>query len=203
MGSGIGFLMDAVILALLGATVFLAYRLNTNLRNFKQSRSEMEGVVNRLTANIERAEKAVAGLQVSARNSGMDMDKKIKESKFLIDELKFMNEAGDSLASRLEKLAETNRALIEKIEASGGVGPGSSTPPQMQSDIRVNTLPDHAMMEPPSSGFAIQDRDMAMQSDDDDLDFLFEEESVPLQSQAEREFFQALQSRSRKGVGRG
>lgn len=202
MGAGIGFLMDAAILLLLASTVYLAYRLNANLRNFKESRSDMEGVVNRLTANIERAEKAVAGLQVSARNSGMDMDKKIKESKFLIDELKFMNEAGDSLANRLEKLAETNRALIEKIEASGGIGPGSSTAPQMQSNIRVDVRADHASEAP--SGFAIHDRDMAMQpDDDDDLDFLFEEENVPLQSQAEREFFQALQSRQRKGVGRG
>lgn len=203
MEAGIGFLMDAVILVLLASTVFLAYRLNANLRNFKESRSDMEGVVNRLTANIERAEKAVAGLQVSARNSGMDMDKKIKESKFLIDELKFMNEAGDSLANRLEKLAETNRALIEKIEASGGVGPGSSTAPQMQSDIRVDMRGEHLPDAP--SGFAIHDRDMAVAADaeDDDLDFLFGEEGVPLQSQAEREFFQALQSRQRKGAGRG
>ncbi len=203
MSLSIGFVMDVAILVLLASTVFLAFRLNLNLRNFKESRSDMEGVLNRLTANIERAEKAVAGLQVAARNSGADMDKKIKEAKFLADELKFMNEAGDSLANRLEKLAEANRALMEKVESSGGIGPsthsssGFLNAPQMQSDIRVS-----GGVAERSEGFAIRDRDIAQDDSDDDFDAFFDEESAPLQSQAEREFFQALQTR-RKGAGRG
>ncbi len=103
----VAFFLDAGLLALLGGTVVLVFKLNLNLRHFRESRFEMEGLVNRLTVNVERAEKAIAGLQVSARNSGADMDKKIKESKFLADELKFMNDAGNNLATRLEKLAET------------------------------------------------------------------------------------------------
>lgn len=211
MGFTVGFVVDVAVLVLLAFTAYLAFRLNGHLRNFRESRSDMEGLVNRLSANIERAEKAIAGLQVSARNSGADMDKKIKESKFLADELNFMNEAGNVLATRLEKLAEANRALLGQIEAAGGVGP--DTPPvqarpassqHMQSDIRVADIAPRRQDE---GGFAIRDRD-AMDADDadmDDLNFLLgggDEETTALQSQAEREFFQALQSR-RKGAGRG
>lgn len=211
MDFSIGFIVDVAVLVLLAMTAYLAFRLNGHLRNFRESRSDMEGLVNRLSANIERAEKAIAGLQVSARNSGADMDKKIKESKFLSDELNFMNEAGNNLATRLEKLAEANRALLGQIESAGGLGPDSVPVPSrpasnqhMQSDIRVA---DIAPRRAESAGFAIHDRD-AMESDDadmDDLNFLLggsgEEEATALQSQAEREFFQALQ-RSRKGAGR-
>ncbi len=209
------FMLDIGILILLAFTVFLAFRLNTNLRHFRESRFEMEGLVNRLTANVERAEKAIAGLQVTARHSGADIDKKIKESKFLSDELKFMNEAGESLANRLEKLAQTNKEILEKIEIFGGVGPNSSP---MNSDIVVkdqskskspmDSFKDNAPQSNSMPSFFIKDRD----HDDkngytpaesfDDLDFEFENNLTVsnLQSQAEREFFEVIKKR-KMGTG--
>lgn len=197
----VSFLIDIGMLIFLAATVMVAFRLNINLKRFRDSRKEMEGLVNRLTTNIERAEKAIAGLQVGARNSGADLDKKIKESKFLGDELKFMNEAGNSLAARLEKLADRNRELIEKIEAAGGLGPNPST---FESAIVVKeqarpVTPAHRPHQEAEFGFTIQDREFDEDEDElDDLDFELEEASG-LQSQAEREFFQALQKRQRAG----
>ena len=47
MEFNLAFFMDAAILALLAATVFLAFRLSLSLRAFKESRFEMEGVINR------------------------------------------------------------------------------------------------------------------------------------------------------------
>lgn len=200
MPLSVNFIMDAGILILLAATVFVAFRLNLNLKKFRDSRAEMEGLVGRLTVNIERAEKAIAGLQVGARNSGADLDKKIKESKFLADELKFMNEAGEGLAQRLEKLAERNRELLGKIEAAGGVGP---SPSAFGSTIVLKEAPPPARIEFPADeedefGFAIQDRELDLEDEIDDLDFELEEVSG-LQSQAEREFFQALQKRKSAG----
>jgi hypothetical protein len=199
----LSFLIDAAMLAFLAMTVFIAFRLNMNLKNFRDSRSEMEGLVNRLTANIERAEKAIAGLQVGARNSGSDLDKKTKEAKFLADELKFMTEAGNSLATRLEKLADRNKELVEKIEAGGGLGPTpSSQSAAFESTIVVKEQGWTANQSSPKQtdaefGFAIQDREFD-EDDLDDLDFELEEASG-LQSQAEREFFHALQKRKTVG----
>jgi Domain of unknown function (DUF6468) len=203
--SNFAFFMDAGLLALLAATVFLAFRLNMNLKHFKDSRFEMEGLVNRLTTNVERAEKAIAGLQVAARNSGADMDKKIKESKFLLDELKFMNDAGNSLASRLEKIAETNRALIEKMEEVGGVGPNGSGNASRITVAEPQGMPyqthaPHAPQNDAGAGFSIMDREFDAQANDlDDLDFEFADHGVDFQSQAERELFDALQKRKTVG----
>lgn len=207
------FFLDAGLLALLAATVVLVFKLNLNLRHFRESRFEMEGLVNRLTVNVERAEKAIAGLQVSARNSGADMDKKIKESKFLADELKFMNDAGNSLATRLEKLAETNRALIEKMEQAGGVGPNVSHPtskivmPEFLNEAKPNSFHDRDSLPAPKSdddagGFMIMDREFQMDepmNEWDALDRELEGHATNLQSQAERDLFLALQKTKAAG----
>ncbi|PZQ48462.1 MAG: hypothetical protein DI551_01540 [Micavibrio aeruginosavorus] len=190
--------MDFAILVLLAATVYLAFRLNLNLKNFSESRSEMEGLVNRLTANIDKAETAVAGMQNTARKAGIELDEVISDAKKLRDELKFMNETGNNLASRLENVAERNRALVDKIEEFPAVHkiPSSiaSTP------VRESARPPQNLKveEEPASGFAIRDRDYdggLSDEDFDDLDFGDDDAGFGgLQSQAEREFFEALQS---------
>jgi hypothetical protein len=194
---GFGLAMDIAILVLLAATVFIAFRLNANLRNFRESRSEMEGLVNRLTANIDRAEKAVGALQAASRERGADLDKKVKEARFLGDELKFMNEAGNALAERLEKLAEKNRDLVEKLESASA---RPSLP--LQSNIKVKSIPVNDIPDfsaPADNGFSIRDRDM--EDGEDEFDFLLDEALDTLQSQAERELYAMFQERKRTGRG--
>jgi methyl-accepting chemotaxis protein len=118
MNFNIAFLIDVSILALLAATVFLAFRLSLSLRTFKESRFEMEGLVNRLSANIDKAERAIQGMQNTARKSGVELDEVISDAKRLRDELKVMSESGNSLASRLENLAMKNRELVDQIGAT-------------------------------------------------------------------------------------
>ena len=199
------FIMDVSILVLLAATVFLAFRLNVNLRNFKESRFEMEGLVNRLTANIDKAEKAISGLQNSARNAGKELDEVINDAKPLADELRFMTEAGNSLANRLEKLAERNREMVDKIENAGGIGHGAQITykePLPKGTHTQAASPKAAQIEDDAPrGFMIQDRDYDDDAEEDDFndDFLAAE-SGGLQSQAERELFEALQKNKRKSV---
>lgn len=204
--ANVGLLMDVVLLAFLAATVGLAFKLNLNLRHFRESRSAMEGLVNRLSSNIEHAEKAIAGLQVAARHTGSDLDKKIKESKLLLDDLQFMNEAGNKLAERLEKLASSNRELIEKMENAGSAAKAMSSP--VLSNIVVDTGTDSRSGSLPASGasgFRIMDRDMEPDFEDEmddlqSLDFELANANVSgLQSQAEREFLEALMKRKTSG----
>ncbi len=187
------FAMDVSILILLAATVFLAFRLTMSLRNFKESRFEMEGLVNRLTANIDQAEKAIGGMQNTARKVGLEMDEIITDSKKLADELRVMNESGNNLANRLEKLADKNRALVNEIESAGGLG---HAPIMYQEPVRhaPRTL-DEELEDELGGAFSIQDREF------DGPEFLNEDST--LQSQAERELFEALnKGKSRKMGGR-
>ena len=199
------FVMDVSILVLLAATVFLAFRLNINLRNFKESRFEMEGLVNRLTANIEKAERSIGGLQNAARNAGKELDEVINDAKPLADELRFMTEAGNSLANRLEKLADRNREMVDKIENAGGMAhmPITYTEPVSKKTLMQNVpqKPVKADFDDAPAGFMIQDRDYEDDLDEDFTDEIFGADTSGLQSQAERELFEALQKNKRKGAG--
>lgn len=117
----IGHIIDIVILLFLGVTIFYAWRLSVYMKIFRDSRRDMEALLRELDGDIARAEKSVLGMRNAAEGAAMKLNETIKESKFLADELKFMNEAGDNLAARLEKLAEKNRALVEKLELAGGI----------------------------------------------------------------------------------
>ena len=185
------FFMDIAILALLAATVFLAFRLSLSLRTFKESRFEMEGLVNRLSANIDQAEKAIHGMQNGAKKAGIELDEVISDAKRLRDELKIMNESGNGLATRLENIAVRNRELVDQIESSA---------PQKAEPIRYNIELPRALQgefeDDLDQEFAIRDRDLGIEdefADDDD---------VSLQSQAERELFEALQNSKIRQRGR-
>lgn len=187
MSGGLNFamIMDIAVLGLLATTVFLGFRLTSALRNFRESRQDMEGLLNRLVAQISKAEDAISGLQNTTRTSGVQLQEVINESKFLADELRFMNESGNSLADRLEKLAEKNSALVTEMDKRG------ATP--LAREYRE-----------PEMSFDVED-DAGFLSDDDFYDeeypennFTADAEATGLQSQAERELFEALTRRMKQ-----
>ena len=177
--------MDMAVLALLAVTVFLGFRLTNALRNFRESRQDMEGLLNRLVAQISKAENAIAGMQNSTRTSGVQLQEIINESKFLADELRFMNEAGNSLADRLEKLADKNRVLVSEIEQQGGIGAVSRELRELETIMEEDDL----------AGFSYGENYADEDYPDQDVDFA---ERDMLQSQAERELFEALSKSRRK-----
>ena len=192
MSLNFAFLMDISILVLLAATVFLAFRLTMSLKNFKESRTEMEGLVNRLTGNIDKAERAIQGMQNAARTAGKELDEIINDAKVLADELKFMSQTGDSLANRLEKIADRNRDLMEKTQSNMGVGRVSS--PRIGSE----ELDLKEVLG--GGGFSIKDREFEMDEEAElEAEFAAQESmGGGFQSQAERELYEALQNPNRK-----
>jgi chromosome segregation ATPase len=185
------FFMDISILALLAATVFLAFRLTMSLRTFKESRFEMEGLVNRLNANVDKAEKAIHGMQNTARKAGLELDEVISDAKKLKEELKLMSESGNNLATRLENIALRNRELVDQIE---------NMPSPKSEPIRYNIELPRALQgefeDDLDAEFAIRDRDLGIEEE-------FDDDGEPgLQSQAERELFEALQNSKIRQRGR-
>lgn len=171
-------IIDIVILLFLGVTIFYAWRLSTYMKIFRDSRKEMESLFLRLDADITRAEKSVLGMRNAAESAGMKLNETIKESKFLADELKFMNEAGDNLATRLEKLAERNSALVDQLESAGGVTANTKYKQVIQDEAD----------EPVFNRFAVKETQPANQPN-----------APQFSSQAERDLYEALQ---RKKAGR-
>lgn len=109
----IAFLMDAGILVLLAATVFVAFKLTLSFRAFKNSRAEMDDSVLRIVAAIDQARSAIGDMNATARRHALELDEIINDAKKITAELRVMNEAGDSLADRLEQLADRNLDLLK------------------------------------------------------------------------------------------
>lgn len=116
----IGFVLNGVLLVLLGATIFFAVRLSLLLGSFRNSRGELASLISDLSRAIDQAQIAIAGLRESAREGGRELQDKISEARKLGDELDVMTASGEKLARRLE--AAMTRAREEGALNAGGAG---------------------------------------------------------------------------------
>lgn len=117
MSGGFSAFLDIAVLILLGVTVFYAAKLSIYLRDFREGREDMEALMRTLAESVNKAQTSMERTRITAQETAQGLEELVKESKFLSDELRFMNEAGDNLANRLEKLAERNsQAVVAKSE---------------------------------------------------------------------------------------
>lgn len=215
MSMDAGQILDAVILILLCVTIFYAARLSMFMNNFRDSKAEFDVLMNDLGRNIQRAEQAIANMRMIAAESNGELQTAVKEAKFLSDELRFMTDAGDNLATRLEKLAERNRELIDLLENAGGIGPDTLTKSgQFVGRARMapeDMAPEDMALERdmPSSApsfFNIHDRDFDRAEPERDeavWSTPAEKADDGFQSQAEKDLYDALQKGKKKSRAGG
>ncbi len=106
-------LLDIVILVLLGATIFYVHRLTQGLAKFKQHRQEFDSVIANLLSSIDQADHSVRMLKKVSMEEANRLEEYVTQAKALSEELKIITESGEGMAKRLEKLAETNRKIIQ------------------------------------------------------------------------------------------
>ncbi len=211
--------MDVVVLAALGVTVFFVVRLHQSLSDFKAHRREFDTVIANLLSSIDQAERSVNTLkQTSAQEAG-HLEKLIHQSRALADELKIINDAGESMATRLEKLAETNRKLVKPMPSDLRKKPSDDAGDKISSPVFQDKKKGNEASGEYSStlkkvkkdeefpSFMIKDREYddvkslnrrldASASNDLDTE---SDADMPehLQSQAEKELFAALRNTKR------
>ena len=122
MSYDVGLLLDGLILVFLSVTIFYAARLSLFLKSFREGRDGMQLLIRDLSDTVDKADQSIQTMKVHAQETEAELTSIINEAKFLSDELRFMNETGDSLADRLEKLANRNRELVDLMENAGGIG---------------------------------------------------------------------------------
>lgn len=118
----VGLIIDGLILVFLGVTIFYAARLSLFMKSFRESRVAIQSLIRDLSITIDKAENSIGSLKKEAVQVERSVLEVLSESKFIADELKFMNSAGDNLAGRLEKLADRNKELVDLMSKSGGIG---------------------------------------------------------------------------------
>lgn len=209
---GLGLILDVVIIALLGATIFYAIRLSRHLDVFRSNRGDMERLIRELSMQITRAQEGVSSLDSAAKESGDELRDLVNKSRALSEELALMNEAGNSLAERLEGLATRNRVIADEIGSNtlNMITPGSRSNRTLGS-ATSSSLAAEPRTQPPSapkseetssrgSFFAIRDPDFqtftgpSATSEEDEQDFA----GSGLESQAERDLAAALRRRKQR-----
>lgn len=200
---GMGLFLDIVIIALLGATIFYAMRLSRHLDVFRSNRTDMERLIRELSTQITRAQEGVTALDDAAKESGDELRDLVNKSRALSEELALMNEAGNSLAERLEGLATRNRVIADEMgsTAMNLVTPGSRLQSSLAAERRPLGSAAPAEEKPVTpykpSGFMIRDPDF---SADDDRPMSKEDRDFAdgFESQSERDLAAAMRRRKQR-----
>ncbi len=105
MTSLIGFVLDIVLIGFLIAGISYAIKLTQQLADMRAQRADMERFVANFSATVERAEAGIRGLKSVSRSSGDDLERLIEKGQSLRDELHFLTESADQIATRLSMVA--------------------------------------------------------------------------------------------------
>ncbi len=148
-----GLVLDIIIAGLLIATIIYCMILDRRIRSFKLEQSSLAGVIGDLNNATQSAEVAVAGLKMTSQAAEGDLGGKLNRARSLSDELAFMVETGNNIASKLaepsmrgEKRAaagdniamfDTARGRHRKVEPAF-----SNSAPKMKADAQVERLDD-------------------------------------------------------------
>ena len=115
--------LELVLIALLGATLFQAIRLERALGMLKRDRASLEALVVGFNASTHQAESGIARLRAAADGAGRQIEAQIAKSVSLKDDLAFLTERGDRLADRLDMLVRAARPLVRSDRRGRGRRP--------------------------------------------------------------------------------
>lgn len=204
--------MDVIVIALLGATVFYAMRLSKNLQAFRKTKGDLQHLIGDLSGQITQAEMAITGLREAARESGRDLQELISEGNALKDELEMMHDSANRVASRLEDVATrksaTSQASVRKpaprkqqFEIKDPDEWDVDIEEEIEADAMAPRSANAASPAAKSYPFMIRDPEFDAESMDDDQDIsggAFDSELEDFQSRAEKELFEALRGNKKK-----
>jgi hypothetical protein len=110
---GAQWLLEGVLVVLLGATLFHALRLERALGVLKRDRAVLEELVEGFNESSRQAETGVERLRSAADGAGRQMARQIEIGQRLRDDLSFLSERSDKLAERLEAAVRAARMVAD------------------------------------------------------------------------------------------
>jgi hypothetical protein len=111
---GMEWLLEIVLVVMLGATLFQATRLERALGVLKRDRASLESLVIGFNASTHQAESGIQQLRAAADGAGRNIESQLSKSVSLKDDLAFLTERGDRLADRLDTLVRAARPLARE-----------------------------------------------------------------------------------------
>lgn len=112
-------LLELLLVVLLGATLFHALRLQRALGLLRRDRAALEELVTGFNSSTRAAEQGVERLREAADGAGRQIARQTEAAQTLKDDLLFLSDRGERLADRLERLVRTRPAEPGPVEPAG------------------------------------------------------------------------------------
>jgi len=134
-------ILEAVLVLLLAATLFHALRLERALGVLKRDRAVLEDLVTSFNASTRQAETGIEQLRIAADGAGRQMARQIETVLRLKDDLVFLLERGETLADRLDSLVRAGRPLgSEALRPIQAVDDDQADLPRVRSQAERDLL---------------------------------------------------------------
>src|SRR5690242_19818731 len=105
-----GTILDVVVILLLVPTIIYAVILNRRLSALRRSREELSKVVNSFNEATMRAEAGIPKLKKATTEANHTLKERVDKAQTLRDDLAFMIERAEELATRLEGAVRAARS---------------------------------------------------------------------------------------------
>jgi chromosome segregation ATPase len=104
-------LVEAVLIGLLAATLYYALRLERALGVLKRDRSSLAELVSEFNESTHQAETGIERLRQAADGAGRQIARQSEAAIALKSDLSFLVERGERLADRLDRLLRNGRTM--------------------------------------------------------------------------------------------
>jgi cell division protein FtsB len=140
-------ILEIVLVALLGVTLFHAIRLERALGVLKRDRASLEELVASFNASTRQAEAGIDRLRTAADGAGRQLARQIETAAALRDDLSLLSQRGENLADQLDVRVRAARpAMAESGAGRAGGGdmptgkPGTGDGPRPRSQAELDLL---------------------------------------------------------------
>lgn len=121
-------ILDFVVVTLLIATIVYAVSLNRKLDTLYKNREELQKFIENLSKSLAKAELSMTKLRLSGEKVFSDLANKLKEGGTLRDDLGYLLERGEKLATTLEESIRTARDLKKSLDQTPPVEEAKEPP---------------------------------------------------------------------------
>jgi hypothetical protein len=125
---GFGLTIESLVAILLLLTILYCARLNKQIERLKADEKLMKASVTELVMATERAERAIAGLRVTANEAEATLGSRLREAEAYCKAMTSSLSAGEDVLSRLRKIAYANNLLGADSLASSEPEPPAQPP---------------------------------------------------------------------------
>jgi len=133
---GIDWLLEIVLIGLLGLTLLHTVRLERALGILRRDRTALGDAVAGFDSSTRQAEAGLGKLHSMTQEAAQQVARKIEGAAVLKDDLAFLAERGEHLADRLEQLIRAGRTLDPaRTREPAGVRELASAPTRVDPDL--------------------------------------------------------------------